>query len=168
MARHTRLMTLLALLALAPFIAACGAAEEPAAEQPAEEAPAEQPAAEMPSEEMPAEEMTPAEPEGPQEPQLVGNITLSGENFDWGETTSEAAGYNWTVRVANDTTATLDITVRFQFLDDNDSVIKTETATVRLQPAASATVRERGSMPYDNANRVYSFAATYDYEIVTG
>jgi hypothetical protein len=161
-------MTLLAMLALVPFLAACGAAEEPAPEQPVEapvEQPAEQPA-ETPAEEMPAEEM-PAE-EGPQEPQLVGNITLSGENFEWGETTSDSAEYNWTVRVANDTTATLDITVRFQFLDDSDGVVKTETATVRLQPAASTTIREGGSMSFDDANRVYSFAATYDYAIVTG
>lgn len=166
MARHTRLMTLLALLALVPFIAACGAAEEPATEQPAEQAPAEQPAeqpAETPAEQMPAEEET------PQEPQLVGNINLSGENFDWGETTSDSAEYNWTVRVANDTTATLDITVRFDFLDDSDGVVKTERATVRLQPAASTTIREGGSMSFDDANRVYSFAVvTENYQIVTG
>ena len=164
MARHTRLMTLLALLALAPFIAACGAAEEPV-EQPAEEAPAEQPA-EAPAEEMPAEE--PMEEEGPQEPQLVGNITLSGENFDWTETTSEVAGYYWTVRVSNDTTAPLDITVRFQFLDENDSSIKTETATVRLQPATNTTIREESTMTWDDANRISYFLASYDYEIVTG
>jgi hypothetical protein len=166
MARHTRLMALLMLLAFVPFIAACGATEEPA-EQPAEETPAEQPAEEAPAEEMPAEEM-PAE-DAPQEPQLVGNINLSGENFEWGATTSDSAEYTWTVRVANDTTAQLDITVRFEFLDDSDGVVKTETATVRLQPAASTTIREGGSMSFDDANRVYSFAVvTENYEIVTG
>jgi hypothetical protein len=161
MARRNRLMTLLALLVFVPFIAACGPADEPVVEAPAaEETPVEQPVEQAPMEE-------PQEQE-PQAPQLVGNITLTGENFDWGETNNEEAGYNWTVRVANDTTAALDITVRFQFLDDSDSVIKTETKTVRLQPATSTTVREGGRMTWDDANRVYSFSATYDYSIVTG
>lgn len=165
MARLNRLPILLLLMLLVvPFAAACAPAEEPA-ETPAQEEeapPAEEP---MEAEEpMPAEE--PMEPEEPAEPQLVGEIRTSGENLEWGTPTQETAPYTWTVRVTNDTTATLDINVRFQLLDENDGVIKTETATVRLAPAESQTIRENGSIAYDRANSVYSFVALTEYTIV--
>lgn len=168
MARPNRLPILLLLMLLVvPFAAACGAAEEPAATPAQEEeaAPAEEPqAAEEPA---PAEEPMPEEQAAePQEPQLVGEIRTSGEDLEWGTPTQETAPYTWTVRVTNDTTATLDINVRFQLLDENDGVIKTETATVRLQPAQSQTIRKDGSIPYDQANNVVSFAALTDYTIV--
>lgn len=166
MAERARPITVMALLLLVPFTIACGAAEQPAA--PPVETPPAAPATEVtpPATETPTTEVTPEAPtqEGPQ---LVGNITLSNENFDWGETDNQNANYTWTVRVANDTTATLDITVRFQFLDDNDQVIKTETKTVRLDPAAASTLREAGRMSYAQANRVYSFSAAFDYQIVS-
>lgn len=164
MSDRTRRFTLMAILLLVPFAVACGAAEQPAVQEPAPapepEAPAPAPVPE------PAAEPEPTEPVA-QQPQLVGTVTLSGESFDWGETDNENANYTWNVRIANDTTAQLDITVRFQFLDDNDQVIKTETKTVRLQPATSTTVRENGRMGYAQANRVYSFSAAYDYQIVS-
>lgn len=168
MAERTRRFTVMALLLLVPFTIACGGAEEPApqpAEQPAD-VPAPEPAPEPAPVEQPPADATPEEPVQ-QGPQLVGNITLSNENFEWGATDNQNASYTWTVRVANDTTASLDITVRFQFLDDNDQVIKTETKTVRLDPATSTTLRENGRMSYAQANRVYSFSAAFDYQIVS-
>ena len=156
-----RLAMMLVIVLALPFAAACGTAEEPAAETP--EAPVEQAAA--PVEELPIEE---PEPQQPAEPELVGNIVLSGDNFEWGEFgAGQPAPYTWTVRVNNDTTATLSIRVSFQFLDDDDQVLKTERTTIRLDPAAGRTVRENGTMPYDDALKVIGFVADYTYDIVT-
>ncbi len=161
MARRTRLAMMLALVLALPFAAACGAAEEPVAETP--EAPAEE-AAPAPVEE-PMEE---PEPQEPAEPELVGNIVLSGDNFEWGDFgAGQPAPYTWTVRINNDTTATLSIRVSFQFLDDDDQVIKTERTTIRLDAATSRTIREAGTMPYDDALKVIGFLADYTYDIVT-
>ncbi len=161
---RTRQALLIALLLLVvPFAAACGGgAEEPAPEAPAEEpapAPAEEPEAVEPAvEEVPAE---------PAEPQVVGNVILSGEDFNWGEADGDNTPYTWTARVQNDTTSTLDITVRFQFLDEADVVIKTETATVRIAPASSRTINQGGTMTYDEALKVFGFLADYDYAIAS-
>lgn len=166
MARLNRLPILLLLLVLTvSFAAACGPAEDPA-DAPAQEQEAEEPEPVEETEAPPVvveEEPEPAE----QEPQLVGNIRLSGEDLQWGNVTQTAAPYTWTVQVVNDTTATLDITVSFQLLDASDRVVKTETAVVRLQPAQTRTIRENGSLAgFDDANRVAAFVATYDYTIV--
>lgn len=156
--RHALLIAL--LLLVLPFAAACGgAAEEPA---PAEE-PVPEPEAPAPAPE-PAEPAA-EEPTAPQEPQIVGDIFLSNEDFEWGTADGDANPYTWTARVQNDTTSTLNITVRFQFLDESDEVIKTETATVRIAPASSRTINQSGTMSYDEALKVFGFLADFDYEI---
>lgn len=154
--RHALLIAL--LLLVLPFAAACGgAAEEPApAEEPEPEAPAPAPE---------PVEAAAEEPAAPQEPQIVGDIILSGEDFEWGTAEGDANPYTWTARVQNDTTSTLNITVRFQFLDESDEVIKTETATVKIAPASSRTIKQSGTMSYDEALKVFGFLADYDFEI---
>jgi hypothetical protein len=151
---NKNIFLLFALVALLAVVSACGGgepAEEPTEEPTEETAPAPEP------EPVVEPEPEPAEPQGPQ---LEGNIDLTNEDFQWGEVTdrSQPAPYTWTVAVANDTTQTLDITVRFDFLDDSDSVVKTERTVVRLAPAESTTVEEPGTMGWDEANRVYTFA----------
>ncbi len=148
------IVLLFALVALLVVVNACGGGE-----------PANEPAAESTEEAEPAAELAPVvepepEPQEPEEPQLVGTINLTEEDFQWGEVTdrTQPAPYTWTVTVANDTTQTLDITVRFDFLDDSDSVVKTERSSVRLAPAQRATINEPGTMDWDGANRVYTFA----------
>lgn len=159
--RTRHVLPIALLLLVLPFAAACGgAAEEPAPEAPAEEtapAPAPEP------------EPVAAEPvdETPAEPEIVGNIILSGENFDWGEASGDSNSYTWTARVQNDTTSNLDITVRFQFLDEADEVIKVETATVTLAPASGRTITQNGTMTYDEALKVFGFLADYDYEVAS-
>jgi len=161
MACRTRLSMMLVLVLALPFAAACGAAEEPAPEAP--EAPVEQ--APEPVAAPPVQE---PEPRPPAEPELVGNIVLSGDDFEWGEFgAGQPAPYTWTVRINNDTTATLSIRVSFQFLDDDDQVLKIERTTIRLDPAAGRTIREAGTMPYDDALKVIGFVADYTYDIVT-
>jgi len=145
---------LFALVAMLSVLGACGGGEpvdEPAAGSAEEPTPVAEP------EPVVEPEPEPQEPEGPQ---LVGNITLTDEDFQWGEVTdrTQPAPYTWTVAVANDTTQTLDITVRFDFLDDGDGVVKTERSVVRLAPADRTTVNEPGTMGWDEANRVYTFA----------
>ncbi|HJO05684.1 MAG TPA: hypothetical protein QGG47_17080 [Acidobacteriota bacterium] len=158
---RTLRIPMLALVLALPLAAACGTAEEPAVETP--EVPVEQPPVAV--EEPPMEE---PEPPPPAEPELVGNIVLSGDDFEWGEFgAGQPAPYTWTVRVDNDTTATLSIRVSFQFLDDDDQVLKTERTTIRLDPAAGRTIRENSTMPYDDALRVIGFVADYTYDIVT-
>jgi len=144
---------LFALVALLVFVNACGGGEpanEPAAESTEEAAPAAEPE--------PIVEPEP-EPQEPEEPQLVGTINLTGEDFQWGEVTdrTQPTPYTWTVVVANDTTQTLDITVRFDFLEDS-VVVKVERTVVRLAPAERTTINEPGTMSYDEANRVNGFA----------
>ncbi|NKB88668.1 MAG: hypothetical protein GKS06_10650 [Acidobacteria bacterium] len=159
MSDRTRKALMIALLLLVPFAAACGAAEEPAPEAPAEEpAPAEEAA---PVVDEPVEE----EPEAPAEPQIVGNILLSGESFDWGEVTDDTQAYTWTVRVQNDTTSNLRITVFFDFLDGAEDQIKRETATITLAPASGRTITESGTMTYDEALTVEYSVADYDFEL---
>ena len=113
MSHRSRIIWVLALLVAVPLAAACGAAEEPAANAanaPADEAPAPEP---EPEPEPATPETTEPEDTASQEPELVGEIRVSNEDFEWGETTTESAAYTWTARVTNDTTATLAITVRF-------------------------------------------------------
>lgn len=164
MSGRTSTACLIAILLAVPLAVACGgAAEEPAADNGAN-APAVEPAPVVEPEPV---EPEPTEPAEPTVPTLVGEIRVSGEDFEWGETNTENAAYTWTARVTNDTTATLDISVRFEFLDENDAVVQTETKTVRLDPAASRTLRESGNMNYDQANRVYSFRAVTDWAPVS-
>ncbi|MFQ5743818.1 MAG: hypothetical protein ACE5HV_09550, partial [Acidobacteriota bacterium] len=153
-----------AIVALVSALAACAAqpAEAPASKTSPEPVAAAAEPAPAPVPQEPAEPQ--AEPQAPQQPELVGDIRLSDENFDWGQITdrSSPAPYTWTVRVTNDTTQTLDITVKFDFLDDNDRIIKTERKTIRLAPAEKKKINENGTMKYEDANRVYSFQATYE------
>ena len=154
-----RFVWFLALTTVVGLTLACGgAAEEPPAEPPAEEA--------APA---PAPEPVPEEPQEEQGPQLEGNIVTSGENHEWISVTDadSPATYFWTVTVNNDTTQTLDITVQFDIVDENDEVVKRETKTVRLAPAAEEVIREESEMPYQDALRVFGFTAVVsDWAIV--
>ncbi|MFW6198261.1 MAG: hypothetical protein ACOC5E_00410 [Acidobacteriota bacterium] len=181
MTRTSRYLTLLALLLALPLAVACGGGEpadngEPqeAGEEMQDEAtpadPVEEPSeadSEATTQEPPEGEEDGDEDEtGSQEPDLVGDINIANADFEWGETTPDEASYTWSARVTNDTTATLDITVLFSFYDANDDALKTESATVRLAPAESQTVSGEGTMIWDEANEIYSTAATYEYDIV--
>ena len=163
MSRRIRTIWLVALLVLAPFSIGCGGAEEPAAAPVAEE-PAADPQPEPEPEPTPVEE---PQPEEPQEPQLVGDIIISDDGFDWTTTTAENANYTWFARVTNDTTATLRITLEFKFLDENDAVVRSETKSVLIAPAASKRVTGTGTFVWDDANRVVASVAEYEYEIIS-
>lgn len=168
-----RLMWLVAAVAVIAVTAACGS-------QPAEQTPAEQPAAteepaaaapEAAPEPEPAPEMTPEEPVAPAQPQLQGNIVEVGEGeMDWfNAPTREIPGrYYWQVQLRNDTTQTLDITVTFQFVDENDAVVKTDTKTVRVQPAETGTFRVEDEMERDQARSVAGYIYSWDWKIVEG
>ena len=145
-----RLLTLVALLVLAPFIAAC-ATEEPA-EAPVAEPETEAPVVEEPVTPEPVEE-------APAEPEIVGNILLNGEELVWGAVADDNTAYTWTARVQNDTTSNLRITIRFQFLDAVDAVVKSETTTITLAPAASRTINQDGTMTYDESLKVEGYSA---------
>ncbi|MGD8328761.1 MAG: hypothetical protein PVJ49_04945 [Acidobacteriota bacterium] len=166
-----RLMWLVAAVALIALTAACGG-------QPAEETPAEQPAAtEEPAAAAPEAapepepEMTPEEPAAPAQPQLQGNIVEVGEGeFTWlNAATRETPGrYTWKVQLRNDTTQTLDITVTWQFLDENENTIKTDRETVRVEPAATGSFEGQGEMERDAARSVAFTSYSWDWKIVEG
>ena len=158
----------IALVTVVSLAGACGGAAEEPAEAPAPEA-AEEPVAEATQEPAAMPELEP-EPAEPAAPQLEGNIVDSGDFFDWltSGSRTENATYYWTLSLTNDTTQTLDITVTFQFLDDTEDVVKTETKTVRLSPAASTDIREEGSMSHEDSLKVSGYTYTYDWNIVQG
>lgn len=185
MTRIIRNITLLALVLTVPFVVACGGgqATDSEAQETGDAEAAREAGDEMPDEATPDDDPSAADSEAttqqppeadeggdegtvPQEPELVGNINIANANFDWGETTPDEASYTWSARVTNDTMATLDITVLFSFYDANDEVLQTESASVRLAPAESRTVSGEGTMIWDEANEIYSTAATYEYQIV--
>ena len=158
----------IALVTVVSMAGACGGAAEEPPEAPAPEA--AEPAPEATPEPAPMPEPEPEpEPEEPALPQLERNILTSGEEFDWISVTdrNSPATYYWTVNVNNDTTQTLDITVKFDFVDDNDNVVKSESKTIRLAPAAQQTIREEGEMSYQDALKVFGFVSQLnDWKIV--
>jgi hypothetical protein len=168
-----RLMWLVAAVAVIALTAACGS-------QPAEQTPAEQPAAteepaatapEAAPEPEPEQEMEPEEPATPQQPPLQGNIVEVGEGeFAWlNAATRETPGrYTWTVRLRNDTTQTLDLTVTWQFLDENENTVKTDRVTVRVEPAATGTFEGQGEMERDAARSVAYTSYSWDWKVVEG
>jgi len=157
-----RLTRFVAFAAIAALTIACGG--QPAEPPPAEE-PAEAPAPVQP-EVTPIPE--PEEPEIPALPQLQGNIVGVDDTWEWlsAATRENPARYKWTVSLRNDTTQTLDITVRFDMVDADDRIIKTDRRTVRVAPADTATAQFEGEMPFDVARLFESYTYTWDWEIV--
>lgn len=166
---HTRkrLVWFLALTTVIALTAACdGAAEEPVEEAP----PAEESA--PVAEAAPAPEPTPEpeEPAAPTEPQLEGEIVEieAAHEMDWTTAASrEVPGkYFWVVQLRNDTTQMLDITVTFEFLDENEAEVKTDRRTVRVSPAEVGTFRVEGEMDRDHSRAVERYTYTWTWEIV--
>ncbi len=157
----------LALATALTLIAACGGqTPEPPAEEetPAvtEETP---PAAEM----EPEPEPLPEEPTEPAPPQLQGNIVEIGEaEMVWltPATRETPATYYWLVRLRNDTTQTLDITVTFEFLNEQDGVVKTDRSTQRIQPAGEGEFRVEGEMGREDSLAVVSYTYSWDWNII--
>ncbi len=167
---HTR-NRLVWSLALATIIAlgvACGGgAEEPAANTPdANEAAVVSETSPEPEPMLEAEQ-----PAAPAEPQLEGAIVEIEEAHDMAWTTAasrEVPGeYYWVVQLRNDTTQTLDITVTFEFLDENGGVVKTDRSTERISPAAAGTFRVEGQMNRDDSRSVDGYTYTWAWDIVT-
>ncbi len=166
---HTRkrLVSSLTLIAVIALTAACGgAAEEPVAEAPpaAEPAPITPEAAPVPE---PVPE--PVEPAAPAEPQLEGDIVEVGEGeFAWTTAASrEVPGkYYWEVRLRNDTTQTLDITVTYEFTNAEGQLIKTDRSTVRISPAETGTFRVEDEMNRDDSRAVEFTTYSWSWEIV--
>jgi len=103
--------------------------------------------------------------------ELRGNIVEIDEGvFDWlsAATREEPGKYYWFVKLRNDTTQTLDITVTFEFLDASDGVIKTDRKTERLPPAAEATFRVESEMDREPALAVENYTYSWDWAIVEG
>lgn len=167
-----RLMWYMTLAAVVTLTAACAGqpAEEPpnAEPTPAKEAPL---VAETAPEPEPVPEPLPEEPPEPAAPQLQGEIVEIEEaaDFDWlNAATREVPGrYYWVVELRNDTMQVLDITVIFQFLDENEDVIKTDRKTVRVQPAGLGTFRFEDEMQRDEARSVSFTSYYWDWAIVS-
>ena len=167
---HTRnrLVWSLALTTIIALTVACGGG----AEEPAENTlPAEEPTAVSETSPEPDPMLEPEQPAAPAEPQLEGAIVEMEEAHDMAWTTAasrEVPGeYYWVVQLRNDTTQTLDITVTFEFLDENGGVVKTDRSTERISPAASGTFRVEGQMNRDDSRSVDGYTYTWSWEIVT-
>jgi len=163
-----RLIWFLALFAVVALTVACGGAAEEPAPTPEEAA---TPAPEETPEPVIEPEPVPEEPTEPEQPQLQGNIVTSEENFDWieGGNRTTPSTYYWTVKVNNDTTQNLDITIKFDIVDETDAIVKSESKTIRLAPAGETVVREEAEMSYADALRVAGFQAyVSNWSIVEG
>ena len=158
-------------LALATIIA-LGVAWGGGAEEPAENTADANESAAV-SETSPAPEPMPEaeQPAAPTEPQLEGAIVEIEEAHEMAWTTAasrEVPGeYYWVVELRNDTTQTLDITVTFEFLDENGGEVKTDRSTERISPAASGTFRVEGQMNRDDSRSVDGYTYTWAWNIVT-
>ena len=165
---RNRLVWSLALATIIALGVACGGgAEEPAANTPdANEAAAVSETSPEPEPMLEAEQ-----PAAPAEPQLEGAIVEIEEAHDMAWTTAasrEVPGeYYWVVQLRNDTTQTLDITVTFEFLDENGGEVKTDRSTERISPAASGTFRVEGQMNRDDSRSVDGYTYTWAWNIVT-
>ena len=171
---HTRkrLVWFLALTTIIALTAACGGAtEEPVVE---EAPPAEEPAAAPETTPEPTEAPAPVQqPAEPPEQAIVGDIVEIpiGDDemqMDWLTAASrEVPGrYYWIVRLRNDTTSTLNLTVIFDFVNDEDEVIKTDRSTQRVSPAETAQYRVEGEMNRDDSRAVAGYTYTWTWEIV--
>ncbi len=167
-----RLMWFMALASVVTLTAACAgqpADETPNEEPAAEAAPVAETAPEPVPEPMP--EPMPEEPPAPEVQVLKGEIVEieAAHDMDWttAATRQVPGKYFWVVQLRNDTTQVLDITVIFQFLDENDGVIKTDRKTVRLQPAGNGTFRVEDEMQRDEARSVDSYSYYWDWAIVS-
>ena len=161
-----------ALVTAAALSAACGGQAADTAEEqaPAPAVEEQAPAAEVAP--APEPEPMPEEPAAPAAPQLQGTIVEEAEAHEmvWltAATREVPAKYYWVVRLRNDTTQTLNITVNFQFLDEEDGVVKTDRKTMQLPPAGAENFRVEGEMGRDDARAVISYTYTWDWEIVEG
>ena len=54
----------------------------------------------------------------------------------------------------------------FQFLNEEDGVVKTDRKTMQLPPAGTEIFRVEGEMNRDDARAVISYTYTWDWEIV--
>jgi hypothetical protein len=165
---RNRLVWSLALATIIALGVACGGGAEEPAENTAD---ANESAAV--SETSPAPEPMPEaeQPAAPTEPQLEGAIVEIEEAHEMAWTTAasrEVPGeYYWVVELRNDTTQTLDITVTFEFLDENGGEVKTDRSTERISPAASGTFRVEGQMNRDDSRSVDGYTYTWAWNIVT-
>lgn len=167
---HTRkrLIWSLAVTTAIALTAACGGQAEPPAEQAA---PAEDPAPVAEAAPVPELLPEPEEPAAPAEPQLEGEIVEieDAQEMEWfgPAPTREVPGrYYWVVQLRNDTTQTLDITVTFDFLDENEATVKTDRLTVRVSPAEVGTFRVEGEMERDLSRSVDGYTYTWGWKLV--
>jgi len=84
-------------------------------------------------------------------------IRLGEHDFDWSAVEQERARFRWSVEVINDTNRPFDVSAAIDLLDDDDSVLHTDTGSVTVVAGALVTFQHEGSMPFDGAAKVMSF-----------
>jgi hypothetical protein len=84
-------------------------------------------------------------------------LHLGEHDFDWSAVEQERARFRWSVEVINDTNRPFDVEVSIDLLDDDDSVLHTDTGSVTVVAGGLDTFQHEGSMPFDDAAKVTSF-----------
>lgn len=84
-------------------------------------------------------------------------LTLGDHSFDWTTVEDERAHFRWSAEVHNESGRTMEVVVTVDLLDDDDSVVHSDSTTTTLEAGQRRTVRDEGSLPFDRAADVVSF-----------
>lgn len=84
-------------------------------------------------------------------------LRLGEHSFDWSTVEQERAHFNWSAEVTSETDQAVRVTVTVDLLDDDDSVVHSDSTTIDLAPGATERVRAEGSLPFDRAADVVTF-----------
>lgn len=84
-------------------------------------------------------------------------LELGAHSFDWTTVEEERAHFRWSAEVINGTGRSVEVVVTVDLLDDDDSIVDSDSTTVTLEAGQRRTVRDDGSLPFDRAADVVSF-----------
>lgn len=84
-------------------------------------------------------------------------LRLGEHSFDWTTVEQERAHFRWNAEVTNATGRNVRVTVTVDLLDDDDSVVHSDSTTVEMARDATQRVRHEGSLPFDRAADVVTF-----------
>lgn len=91
------------------------------------------------------------------------DVRLANQMFDWLDAREDAATFEWSVDVVNETDRAYRVRVILELLDDDDRVVNrdergvaADTVTITVEANSQESVQASGQLPYDLAAEVVS------------